>query len=222
MMNATEDAGNALGSIRALLLSRADELGMDGESDDGRIEALLEREVTVPQPTEAECRRHYDRNAAQFTADELVEAAHILFAVTPGVDVRALLHQAESTLMRLRDEPDTFGQAAEQLSNCPSGKQGGRLGQIGRNDVVPELRDVLFDPAIEGIAPRLVRSRYGLHVVRIDHRVPGRKVPFEEVRGTIEAQLTGLAWETAARQYVEMLRRGTQGTLGVDVSPLVQ
>ncbi|MBK8016758.1 MAG: peptidylprolyl isomerase [Betaproteobacteria bacterium] len=221
-MNAIETADSPLRSIRSLLLERADALGLEGDSDDGRIEALLDREVTVPQPTEAECQRHYERNVAEFTADELVEAAHILFAVTPGVDVRALLHQAENTLLRVREEPGTFEQAAEQLSNCPSGKQGGRLGQIGRNDVVPELRDVLFDPEIEGIAPRLVRSRYGLHVVRIDHRVPGRKVPFEEVRGSIEAQLTGLAWETAARQYVEMLRRGTQGTLGVDVSPLVQ
>ena len=50
---------------------------------------------------------------------------HILFAVTPGVDVNALRQRAEACLLDVRcatpDGQDRFATAARATSNCPSG-----------------------------------------------------------------------------------------------------
>jgi len=79
--------------VRARLLARAAELGLRG-SDDAVIEQLLEREVPEAEPGEAECRRYYEQNPRRFTAGELVEASHILFAMTPRVPPERLRAKA--------------------------------------------------------------------------------------------------------------------------------
>lgn len=214
---------DAVPEIRGLLLARADQLGIGaGGPETDRIETLLEREIRVPDPTPEECRRHYDAHPERFSSGALVEAAHILFAVTPGVDIAALMRQAESTLHYVAEHPEEFEKTAGEFSNCPSGRSGGRLGQLGREDVVPEMREALFADTREGLLPTLVRTRFGLHVVRVDRRIPGRLLPFDQVSGAIAARLAGDAWETAARQYVEMLLRRREAGDGGVVSPLVQ
>ena len=57
---------------------RRDAQGQALAPDDARIDALLARQVTVPQATEAEARRFYDRHQARFTSETLIEAEHIL------------------------------------------------------------------------------------------------------------------------------------------------
>lgn len=50
-------------------------------------------------------------------------------------------HCAPLTLLR---EPERFASIAAEVSNCPSGQQGGNLGQTGYGDTVPEFEKVLF------------------------------------------------------------------------------
>jgi len=206
--------------LRALLADRARALRIPTDDGDAWIDAVLDREITVPVPDDTACRRYYEAHPAEFSSGDLVEAAHILFAVLPGADVQALVGQAEGTLRRVRASPETFEAVAAESSNCPSGAQGGRLGQLRRGEVVPELESVLFEGADVGVLPRLARSRHGLHVLRVDHRIQGQRLPFERARPAIEARLTGLAWEIAARQYITLLRRRQDA--GGDISPLVQ
>jgi len=103
-----------LAAVRELLRQRAVAIGViDGAAKDedqvsAAIETLLEREVVTPEPTEGECRRYYERRAQEFASGDLVCARHILFQVTPGVDVGELRARAEATLMELLREPDRF------------------------------------------------------------------------------------------------------------------
>ena len=48
--------------IRALLLDRAGAIGIDAPDDAATVKAVIEREVDIPAPEEAECRRYYDNN----------------------------------------------------------------------------------------------------------------------------------------------------------------
>src|SRR5690554_6987429 len=71
---------------RAGLLDAADEATPDGvlsEDAAAAIEALLERELRVPEPDEEACRRHYAAHEAAWRTGERVRARHILLAVTP-------------------------------------------------------------------------------------------------------------------------------------------
>jgi peptidyl-prolyl cis-trans isomerase C len=154
-----------------------------------------------------------------------VHARHILFQVTPGVDVAQLRARAERTLAELLQAPERFGALACELSNCPSGQQGGNLGQIGRGDMVPEFEKALFRLGPTGILRAIVRTRHGFHIVAVDQRIPGRMLPFEAAREQIAARLKASVEERALRQYVSILA-GQAEIVGVALqgaqTPLVQ
>ena len=210
-------------AVRELLLQRAGALGLleggaprervafaSRQAEDEVIGQLLDREVVTPQATPEECRRHYDAHPDRYTSGDLVEARHLLFAVTPGTPVGPLRAKAEETLGELRVHPERFAERAQSLSNCPSAAQGGSLGQFGRGQMVPEFDQALFGTDALGVLPRLVATRHGFHVVLVDHRVPGRLLPFEAVQGAIAAALEA---RVLARRAAPV-RRGARGRRG--------
>lgn len=216
-------------AIRELLLQRAREIGLQGSgaeagSEDDLIDMLLAREVTVPEPTEEECRRYYETNAARFRNGDLVEASHILFAVTPSAPLNEIRATAEATLKAVVSDPARFAEFAGSHSNCPSGAQGGNLGQLRRGETVPEFEAALFESAANGVLPRLVSTRYGFHIVHVARRIDGRQLPFEMVRERIAEYLTERVRHSAYRQYVQILA-GKADVSGIDLnaatSPLV-
>ena len=225
-------------AVRELLLQRAGDLGMleagaqrervdfaSREAEDQVIAKLIDAEAQVPVPTEAECLRHFEAHPERFTTGELVEARHILFAVAPGTPVPALRARAERTLAEVAAEPARFAEQAGALSNCPSGAQGGNLGQFGRGEMVPEFDRAIFGKPDVGVLPQLVTTRYGFHVVEVVRRIPGRPLPFAQVQARIAEHLSRRAEERALAQYVQVLA-GRAKIEGVDLdsaaSPLVQ
>ncbi len=200
---------------QAGLLAAGDEAHTDGsqsEAATAAIEALLEREINMPQPSDEACRRYYDAHAATWSSDERLSARHILFAVTPGVDVVALRQRAERVLLDMRCHDGdkakaeaAFAQAASQWSNCPSSGQGGDLGWLTRQDCAPEFARELFGLKDMGVLPRLVHSRFGLHVVEVTAREPGTPRPFESVREAVRLGLQQHTWAAALRQYLLVL-----------------
>ncbi len=220
-----------LAAVRELLRQRAVARGFlsaSAAADDeaGRaIECLLAEEVQVPMPTDAECRRYYEAHRKEFQSGDLVHARHILFQVTPGVDVGQLRARAEETLGELLRAPERFDAVARALSNCPSGEQGGNLGQIGRGDTVPEFEHALFRLGPAGILREVVKTRFGFHIVAVDRRIFGETLPFEAVQEQIAERLKAGVEERALRQYVSILA-GDAEIVGVDLkgaqTPLVQ
>lgn len=221
-------------AIQKGLLDANDDPGTDGvasEAASTAIETLLEQELLVPEPSEEACRRHHAANqASHYTTGERVHVRHILFAVTPGVDLNALRKQAEGTLLNVRcfdnnNTNDAFSKAASTLSNCPSGADGGQLGWLTTTDCAPEFAKELFGHPEVGVLPRLVHSRFGLHVVEVLAREAGLAQPFESVHGAVRMTLKQQTYVTALRQYLSLLA-GAARLEHVDLdaadTPLVQ
>lgn len=214
------------------LLASTDEASDDGilsEAASDAIDALIAREVHSPDPTEEDCRRFFEANPARFRKDERANLRHILFAVTPGVDVGALRKRAEATLLDVRCHDGSatsgFAKAARTLSNCPSGAEGGELGWLSRQDCVDEFAREVFGSEVIGVVPRLVATRFGLHVVEVLERDKGEMPTYEQVAGAVQATLQRQSFATAIRQYLSLLAGDAQ-LEGVDIevagSPLVQ
>ena len=208
------------------------EQGALSEAAGQAIEALLDRELQVPEPSDEACRRHHAANPGRYAVGEQVQVRHVLFAVTPGVDVNALRLRAEACLLDLRcAKPpadggrERFDEVAASTSNCPSGAQGGDLGWLRQDDCAPELARELFGQAEIGVLPRLVHSRFGLHVVEVLARQPGLQPAFESVRAAVAQALRQQCFATALRQYLQLLA-GQARLEGVDLdasaTPLVQ
>jgi peptidyl-prolyl cis-trans isomerase C len=214
------------------LLDATDAASADGvvsEAATRAIEALLERELHLPEPSEEACHRHYAAHESSYRSGERVRARHILFAVTPGVDVAALRKRAEPIFLDVRchdgKSTDRFAEAARKWSNCPSGAEGGDLGWLQAGDCAPEFARELFGHVEVGVLPRLVHSRFGLHVVEVLEREPGVAQPFDSVRAAVANSLRQQAFVTALRQYLSLLA-GKATLEGVELdaadTPLVQ
>ena len=196
------------------------------------LEHMTDDEVGAQAPTEEECRRYYEAHKAQFTVGQARHVRHILFAVTPGVNVHALTQRAEAALLDLIRKdvpPGRFEQLAAELSNCPSSAEGGDLGWVTPEDCAPELANELFFQSDSrwgmGVHPRLVHTRFGLHIIEVLGRKKGTLPSYEEVADAIRQRLQHQSRATALRQYMRLLV-GQAKVEGIELegadSPLVQ
>jgi len=203
-----------------------------GEAERLVIESMVDEAVQSPQPKEDECQRYYDANPSQFMVGQALHVRHILFAVTPGVNVQALAVHAEKALLELTHKgtvPARFAQLAAELSNCPTSSQGGDLGWIGPDDCAPELANELFHQKHAqwgmGVHPRLVHSRFGFHIIDVMSRRAGKQPAYDEVRERIEVLLAMQSRARALHQYMSLLV-GEALVEGIELegadSPLVQ
>ena len=221
-------------AVKAGLLPRHKGLTAPDLNDAERqvVEAMVDGAVVTPQPTAEECQRYFDANKAQFVVGQALHLRHILFAVTPGVNVQALATHAEKALLELlhKNAPaGRFEQLAAELSNCPTSTQGGDLGWVGPEDCAPELANELFHQSHaqrgNGVHTKLMHSRFGFHIMEVQGRREGEKKSYADVQERIAAQLTLQSRSKALRQYMSLLV-GQALVEGVDLegadSPLVQ
>ncbi|HEY0825531.1 MAG TPA: peptidylprolyl isomerase [Ramlibacter sp.] len=199
------------------------------QGDEAGIQAMLDEAVPLRQPGAQECERYYAANRQRYVQGREAQVRHILFAVTGGVDVNALAARAEKALLELthRGTPATrFAQLARELSNCPSGAEGGELGWLRPEECAGELSTAIFDEAQgTGLRPLLVHSRYGFHILDIVARRQGEAAPYAQVRERIAMELAQRSRATALHQYIRLLA-GQALVEGVELeaaeTPLVQ
>ncbi len=204
--------------LRELMLQEARRLGVTAEpatdaegrcetEDEALIRTLAEREVTVPEADEDACRRYFEQNRRRFRSADIFEASHILFAA-PAHD-RTKFAQAQrdaaTVLAALKARPERFEELARAHSDCPSGQQGGNLGQITAGQTTAEFEAALVELAPGTLSEEPVATRYGLHIIRLDRKHEGRPLPFEIVAERIAAYLTERTRRTATAQYIARL-----------------
>jgi len=76
--------------------------------------------------------------------------------------------QCESLKQQILDGAD-FAEIAKQHSQCPSGAQGGDLGEFGRGEMVREFDEVVFSGELNTVHGP-VRTQFGYHLLEITSR----------------------------------------------------
>ena len=154
--------------------------------------------------------RYHDRHPDRFRGSDPFEPAHILFkALRDDVVAYAkAVAQAEAVLAQLKERPDSFDSLGRSLSDRPSATEGGRLGQVVRGDTTPEFETFLVAMQPGQICPTPVRTRYGVHVLRLDRKIEGEALPFVAVQERIAAYLEERTWRRAVAQYIALLQDG--------------
>ena len=220
--------------IRELLLQKAKAEGLVPDikgngadlDEEAVISQLLDQQIDTPKAGEIECKAYFEANQDKFHSPVLIEASHILLAAAP--DDHALRDQlkaqAEALIESLKGNPQQFASLAKLHSSCPSKEVGGSLGQLSKGSTVPEFEKVMF-AAEEGLFNKPIDSRYGYHVLKVDHRVEGEPLPFAAVEDKIAHYLDHQVYRRAISQYIGILA-GEAEIEGFDIngadSPLVQ
>ena len=78
------------------------------------------------------------------------------------------LEQCEDLKSKIQNGED-FAETAMEHSNCPSGLQGGDLGEFGPGQMVAEFDEVVFSGALnEVLGP--VKTQFGFHLLEVTSR----------------------------------------------------
>ena len=62
-----------------------------------------------------------------------------------------------------------FAALAKQHSQCPSGQQGGDLGEFGQGQMVPEFDKVVFHEEVN-VVHGPIKTQFGFHLVEVTKR----------------------------------------------------
>ena len=85
---------------------------------------------------------------------------------------RHILVDTEEQCLDLKkqiEEGADFGEIAKQYSRCPSGAQGGDLGEFGQGMMVPEFDQVVFNEALHTVHGP-VQTQFCFHLLEITSR----------------------------------------------------
>jgi peptidyl-prolyl cis-trans isomerase C len=63
-----------------------------------------------------------------------------------------------------------FAVLAQEHSQCPSGSEGGALGQFSPGQMVPEFDKVVFSAPVNTV--QVVKTQFGWHLVEVTSRTP--------------------------------------------------
>jgi peptidyl-prolyl cis-trans isomerase C len=87
-------------------------------------------------------------------------------------NARHILVSSEEECNKLKsqiEDGEDFGKIAESHSQCPSGKNGGALGEFGKGQMVPEFDEVVFSAEV-GKVHGPVKTDFGYHLIEITDR----------------------------------------------------
>ncbi len=136
----------------------------------GRMSYVLEQALVLPEPTEAELRAWFEQHRAKWSKPEQIDFTHVFIADGDAA-------RAGQTARALAD-----GAAPERLGDPFSG------GHRYRGRTLADLAQAFGDAFVKGLATQkpgawvVRRSRYGLHVVRLDHAEAAGGATFEAAR----------------------------------------
>ena len=151
-----------------------------------------------------EIKAWYSAHADQYRQVEQRRASHILLALEKNAaadKVKAAEEKAASLLDRLRKAPSDFAVLAKQNSQDPgSAAKGGDLDWFGRGAMVKPFEDAAF-ALKEGELSGIVRSDFGLHIIKVTGIRPERQKPLDEVSSQIASELR---IQSGAKKYVEL------------------
>ncbi|MDD3145750.1 MAG: peptidyl-prolyl cis-trans isomerase [Candidatus Riflebacteria bacterium] len=161
------------------------------------IHKLLSDKLDGIQIDDKAIEEFYQKNLAQFAVPAQMKAHHIL------VKEEA---EAKDLLAALEKDATKFSDLAREKSTCPSGKEGGDLGEFGEGQMVPEF-DQACKAAEIGKIVGPVKTQFGYHLIRVDERQPAGNRKLEDVKEQIRGHLLPQKQREAFEAYVEELKK---------------
>jgi peptidyl-prolyl cis-trans isomerase D len=154
--------------------------------------------------SEEDIKAYYDAHIDQYQRPEEVHARQIMFHLTrdAGDEEKAKVRkQAEEVLAKIKAGGD-FAELAKQYSQDASAANGGDLGRFGRGVMAPDFEAAAF--ALDsGQMSGVVETPFGMHIIKVEEKIPPHTEPLEAVRASIVDALAAPAARQLALKKVE-------------------
>ncbi len=156
----------------------------------------IQKAVEKVRVTDDEAKKFFDENPDQFAGEATFNASHIL------VDSREL---AEELGSKIAAGEISFEDAARAHSTCPSGQNGGELGDFGHGQMVPEFEAACAALEIGAISAP-VQTQFGWHLVKLNNKSEAAPLKYEDVKAEIKNALMGQKQQAAYQSKINQLK----------------
>ena len=147
--------------------------------------------------TDDEIKEYYEANKSKYSKGASVHAKHIL------VDNE---EKCTELLNAITSGEKVFEDVAKESSTCPSGANGGDLGEFGRGQMVKEFEDAAFAAEV-GHVVGPVKTQFGYHLIKVEDKKEAGESSLEEVKDQNRAELSQKKQEEAYRAKVDELKK---------------
>lgn len=153
---------------------------------------------------DATLQSRYKEYADGFQADETRDTRHILLSTNDGEDEKEQLAKAEGLIAQLREGADFAALAKEHSKDPGSAQNGGSLGEIERDEMVPEFDEKAFELS-EGAISDPVKTQFGYHIIQVQKINATEPEPFESLKFQLkEEEQLSIAQEEVAVQAEQL------------------
>lgn len=157
--------------------------------------------------SDTELRQYYTKRLSEYRVQDRVKVAHILFKTTGKTpeEIATLEKTARDVLAQAKSGSD-FGELAKKYSEDSSASSGGEIGWIVRGQTVKQFEDAAFSMKLGDISD-LIKTTYGIHVVRVLDKQTAHLQTFEEVKEGIRSELEKQKVAAAQQARAQELER---------------
>ena len=164
---------------------------------------------------------YYDAHQSDYEQPERLRLQHILWLLPPGADEikkNEIRVKANAALISARiGGHDTFVELAKKLSEDELSKEnGGQLGIIARGQLEAPLEEAAFKLEKVGDVTDVVESSRGMHIIRLDEKLPAGPKPLAEVKDEILKELRSRGADEAARNALAADLEKVRGGASLD------
>jgi peptidyl-prolyl cis-trans isomerase SurA len=149
--------------------------------------------------TDAELRAYYQANIDQFRAEEYRLQQVFISSRRQDAAVRG------QNVYNQLGKGVPFEELARDFSDDPSKAQGGDIGYVKKEDLIPELRQAL-GLLVPGTYSHPIQTSYGVHIVKLLEVRKTEAPPFDSVKDEVNGRLLQKESEKRYKEYITKLR----------------
>jgi nitrogen fixation protein NifM len=176
-----------------------------------KVEAILERVGTRAEiVSDTDIDLYYQYHPEQFRRPETRLARHILITINetiPENTREAARKRMDEIAARLAKEPQRFEEQALKHSECPTALEGGKLGDLPRGKLFPELDKALFELKA-GELSGVLESELGFHLLRCDAITEAGVLGYDQAKQHIRKLLEQKRKRVCQQAWVRQLLKG--------------
>lgn len=161
------------------------------------INYASDKVISAVTVSDKEAEEYYEANKERFVSGESVNASHILVATE---------EEALAILAKIKSGETDFESAAKEFSTCPSGQQGGSLGDFGRGQMVPEFDTAVFEMQVGEITQTPVKTQFGYHLIKLNAKNESQAMSFADVKEELKGGLLGQKRQKAYESKINQLK----------------
>jgi len=177
-----------------------------------KVEAILEKVGTqAAKVSDMDVELYYQYHPEQFRRPETRLVRHILITINDTIAENtrvAARKRIEEIAARLAKEPQRFEEQALKHSECPTALDGGKLGDLPRGKLFPELDKALFELKA-GEVSGVLESELGFHVLRCDAIAEAGVLSYDQARQHIRKLMEQKRKRVCQQAWVKQLLEKT-------------